>query len=64
MVSHPETGWDSPIGLDRDRGRDNLYLYQGSTTVGIAAAVSEADKVAKMSRLWHMRLGHSGEKSL
>ena len=24
MVSHPETGSDSPIGLDRDRGRDNI----------------------------------------
>ena len=23
MVSHPETGPDSPIGSDRDRGRDN-----------------------------------------
>ena len=22
MVSHPETGSDSPIGSDRDRGRD------------------------------------------
>ena len=22
MVSHPENGSDSPIGLDRDRGRD------------------------------------------
>ena len=22
MVSHPETGPDSPIGSDRDRGRD------------------------------------------
>ena len=22
MVSHPETGSDSPIGLDQDRGRD------------------------------------------
>ena len=31
--------------------RNNLYLYQGSTTVGTAAAVSEADKVAEMSRL-------------
>ena len=28
MVSHPETGSDSPIGLDRDRGRDNgTYTY-------------------------------------
>ena len=24
MVSHPETGSDSPIGLDRDRGRDKF----------------------------------------
>ena len=24
MVSHPETGSDSPIGSDRDRGRDNM----------------------------------------
>ena len=27
MVSHPETGSDSPIGSDRDRGRDNIYIY-------------------------------------
>ena len=26
MVSHPETGSDSPIGSDRDRGRDNWSL--------------------------------------
>ena len=44
--------------------RNNLYLYQGSTAVGTAAAVSEADKVAEMSRLWHMRLGHAEKKSL
>ena len=25
MVSHPETGSDSPIGSDRDRGRDTYY---------------------------------------
>ena len=24
MVSHPETGSNSPIGSDRDRGRDKL----------------------------------------
>ena len=24
MVSHPENGSDSPIGSDRDRGRDRL----------------------------------------
>ena len=26
MVSHPETGSDSPIGSDRDRGRDKLTM--------------------------------------
>ena len=26
MVSHPETGSDSPIGSDQDRGRDNSDL--------------------------------------
>ena len=25
MVSHPETGSDSPIGSDRESGRDNSY---------------------------------------
>ena len=25
MVSHPETSSDSPIGSDRDRGRDNAH---------------------------------------
>ena len=44
--------------------RNNLYLYQGSTSVGTTAAVSEVDKVTEMSKLWHMRLGHAGEKSL
>ena len=27
MVSHPETGSDSPIGSDRDRGRDSTNGY-------------------------------------
>ena len=27
MVSHPENGSDSPIGSDRDRGRDNIDFY-------------------------------------
>ena len=26
MVSHPETGSDSPIGSDRDRGRDSIVV--------------------------------------
>ena len=44
--------------------RNNMYLFQGSTVAGTATAVSEADKVAVKSRLWHMRLAHAGEKSL
>ena len=28
MVSHPETGSDSPIGSDRDRGRDTHTALQ------------------------------------
>ena len=27
MVSHPETGSDSPIGSDRDRGRDKFSAH-------------------------------------
>ena len=26
MISHPENGSDSPIGSDRDRGRDSVIL--------------------------------------
>ena len=26
MVSHPETGSDSPIGSDQDRGRDKPHV--------------------------------------
>ena len=26
MVSHPENGSDSPIGSDRDRGRDSIRI--------------------------------------
>ena len=29
MVSHPETGSDSPIGSDQDRGRDIVYKIVG-----------------------------------
>ena len=28
MVSHPETGSDSPIGSDQDRGRDKTLVQQ------------------------------------
>ena len=28
MVLHPETGSDSPIGLDRESGRDMINKYE------------------------------------
>ena len=31
MVSHPETGSDSPIGSDRDLGRDTLSDTNGDS---------------------------------
>ena len=27
MVSHPELGWDPPIGSDRETGRDRNYHF-------------------------------------
>ena len=33
MVSHPETSSDSPIGSDRDRGRDSCNLLISSLLV-------------------------------
>ena len=45
--------------------KNNLYYYQGSTVVGTtAAAISSTKKDAEATQLWHMRLGHAGEKSL
>ncbi|BBN69538.1 hypothetical protein Prudu_1005S000200 [Prunus dulcis] len=42
--------------------RNNLYFLQGSTVIGGAAVTEAAD--ADSTRLWHMRLGHAGEKAL
>ena len=33
MVSHPETGSDSPIGSDRDWGRDTIPLPGSKQTI-------------------------------
>ena len=35
MVSHPENGSDSPIGSDRDRGRDTENLWISTKFVHI-----------------------------
>ena len=44
--------------------RNNLYYYQGSTIIGSAAAVSGGNNLGETTKLWHMRLGHPGEKAL
>ncbi|KAE8691959.1 hypothetical protein F3Y22_tig00110864pilonHSYRG00223 [Hibiscus syriacus] len=43
--------------------RNNLYYYQGSTIIGAVAAAFGGDDL-DATQLWHMRLGHAGEKSL
>ncbi|KAG6415529.1 hypothetical protein SASPL_122941 [Salvia splendens] len=45
--------------------KNNLYYYQGSTIVGtVATATSSNKKDAEATKLWHLRLGHAGERSL
>ena len=45
--------------------KNNLYHYQGSIVVrAVAAATSTNKKDVETTRLWHMRLGHAGEKTL
>ncbi|CAL9003833.1 unnamed protein product, partial [Prunus brigantina] len=45
--------------------RNNLYFLQGSTVTGGAAVTEAADADSTdTTRLWHMRLGHAGEKAL
>ena len=51
----------SMVVLKADR-RNNLYYLKGSTVTGQVAASTGSDEDS--TRLWHMRLGHAGEKSL
>ncbi|KAM1003335.1 hypothetical protein ACFX2C_003672 [Malus domestica] len=45
--------------------RNNLYFLQGNTVIGGAAVTEAADADSSdTTRLWHMRLGHAGEKAL
>nr|GFB38972.1 Gag_pre-integrs domain-containing protein [Tanacetum cinerariifolium] len=43
---------------------NNTYHYKGRTVVGTVAAVTDDDRNSKAVKLWHMRLGHAGEKSI
>ena len=47
--------------LKADR-RNNIYYLKGSTVTGQVAASTSSEEDS--TRLWHMRLGHAGEKSL
>ncbi|KAK5773311.1 hypothetical protein PVK06_049617 [Gossypium arboreum] len=44
--------------------RNNLYFLNGSTVIGSTSTVSAKDVDSEATRLWHMRLGHAGEKAL
>ncbi|KAH9679095.1 hypothetical protein KPL71_025975 [Citrus sinensis] len=44
--------------------RNNLYYFQGSTVIGSASTVSRKDADSEATKLWHMRFGHAGEKTL
>ena len=44
--------------------RNNLYYFQGSTVIGLASTVSRKDADSKATKLWHIRLGHAGKKTL
>ncbi|KAG6436292.1 hypothetical protein SASPL_101186 [Salvia splendens] len=45
--------------------KNNLYYYQGSAVVGtVATATSSNIKDAEATKLWHLRLGYAGERSL
>ena len=46
------------------RKNNNTYHYMGGTVVGAVAAVTVDDQNSEAVRLWHMRLGHAGGKSL
>lgn len=46
--------------------QNNLYFLNGSTIIGGAATVTDSkeDVGSDTTKLWHMRLGHAGEKAL
>ena len=56
MVSHPKTGSDSPIGSDRDRGRDihtllpPLYIYGTSSTTNCCKTLVNLFFFQKMAK--------------
>ena len=44
--------------------RGTLYFLQGSTVIGSAHVASSEFHQKDMTKLWHMRLGHMGERGM
>ncbi|KAK2976251.1 hypothetical protein RJ640_021962 [Escallonia rubra] len=44
--------------------QNSLYLLQGSTVTGAAAAASSSDIDSDTTKLWHMRLGNMSERGM
>ena len=49
------------VAIKRTR-RGGIYYLNGTTIIGHAAVASSKEQ--DISKLWHMRLGHAGEKAL
>lgn len=58
--------WVSKGALVVMRGQrnGNLYVFQGSTVLGVAAVSSSIDSDSDITRLWHMQLGHMSERGI
>lgn len=48
----------------RGQKNDNLYVLQHSTVSGAAAVSSSTDTNSDTTRIWHMGLGHMGERGM
>lgn len=44
--------------------KNNLYYSQSDTIIGTVATISKENKNSEITRLYHMHLRHSGEKTL
>lgn len=45
------------------RGKNNLYSYQGSSSIIVLGAVVSKGKDSDANRLWHMRFGRARDNS-
>ncbi|XP_070010835.1 uncharacterized mitochondrial protein AtMg00300-like [Nicotiana sylvestris] len=52
------------VVMKANRKNNNMYRYRGSIVIGTVTVTSSDKKEAETTKLWHMRLGHVGGKSL